>query len=428
MIKQNNKGFSHVETLIVFLVVVIIGAIGFSVYKRSSGNGNEFKLANAEGCPVTARLVERRAEHYRINKATWIRDQGANYLWVLKIGGFSERPKDINNPDNRGLRNHDLRLLQRQEMASMFGFGGTAGGATWNEICKGEQRCGDPTSSNWSDDARVRSCRTAELNKSLPKYMQGMKTIYTDNKGVKLKACRDSKNPARPVRFAVYDIYTKAKQVAQSRSNGNVTDADIAHAQNELYNYSSPDGSLPSEANENFIAYLALNSGKSRLIWSGRSKIASIQRIRSNSGVSWFTGKREPKGQKETLYFYNKIEGYDKKANGGETNPIVKFRIQYRSNGQLVTKMVTTRFKTLSTCGKKMFPATYFEEAVQQGWDSAESPIKIGSYGDTPNPYINRASSPTENYSTGNSSSSSSSSNVFGGSPSTNTGRGSGGR
>lgn len=425
MTKSNNKGFSHVETLIVFLVVVIIGAIGFSVYKRSTGN--DFKLANAEGCPVTAQTVGARARHWRINKATWIRDQGSNYLWVLKIGGSSERPKDINNSANRLLKDHDLRLLQRSEMASMFGFGGTAGGATWDEICKSEQRCGDPTSSNWGDDARVRSCRTAELNKSLPKYMKGMKTIYTDNKGVKLKACRDSKNPAKPVRFAVYDIYTKARQVAQSRSNGEVTDSDIARAQNQLYNYSSPDGSRPSEANENFVGYLALNSGKSRLVWSGRSKIASIQRIRSNSGVSWYTGKREPKGQTETLYFYNKIEGYDKKANGGETNPIVKFRIQYRSNGELVTKMVTTRFKKLSSCGKKMFPATYFEEAVQQGWDSAESPIKIGSYGDTSNPYLDRTSS-TENNGSGYSSGSSSSGNIFGGTTSTNGGRGYGGR
>jgi len=426
MIQQNNKGFSHIETFLVLLVIVVIGAIGFSVYKRSSGN--EFKLANAAGCPQTSRLAINRAEHWRVNKQVWIRDQGSSYLWVLKIGGSSERPKDINNSENRLLKDHDLRLLQRAEMTSMFGFGGTAGGATWDEICKSEQRCGDPTTSNWGDDARIRSCRTAELNKSLPKYMKGMKTIYTDNKGVKLKACRDSKNPARPVRFAVYDIYTKARQVAQSRSNGTVTDSDIARAQGELYNYSSPDGSRPSEANENFVGYLALNSGKTRLVWSGRSKVASIQRIRSNSGVSWYTGKREPKGQKETLYFYNKIEGYDKKANGGETNPIVKFRIQYRSNGQLVTKLVTTRFKKLSTCGKKMFPATYFEEAVQQGWDSSSGTIKTGPYGDTSNPYLDRASSSNENYGTGSSSGSSSSGNIFGGTPSTNGGRGYGGR
>jgi hypothetical protein len=420
----NNKGFSHVETFIVLLVIIVIGAIGFSVYKRSSDN--KFKLANAAGCPVASRMVGARAEHWRVNREVWVRDQGSSYLWVLKIGGSSERPKDINNSMNRMLKDHDLRLLQRAEMSSMFGFGGTAGGATWDEICKSEQRCGDPQTSNWGDDARVRGCRTAELNKSLPKYMSGMKTIYNDKKGVKLKACRDSKNPAKPVRFAVYDIYTKARQVAASRAGGTPTDSQIASAQGELYNYSSPDGNLPSVANENFVGYLELNSGKTRLVWSGRSKIASIQRIRSNQGVSWYTGQRQPKGQKETLYFYNKIEGYDKKANGGETNPKVKFRIKYRSNGQLVSKTVTLRFKTLSTCGKNMFPATYFEEAVKSGWERPESPIKTGPYGDTPNPYLDRASSSTENYTTSSTSGSSSSSNVFGGS--TNTGRGYGGR
>lgn len=387
MTKQNNKGFSHVEFVVVIIVVALIAGIGFTVYKRSGDNGYLNK-AQAAACPVTANMVGARAKHWRINKDIFVKEQGANYLWTRKIGGFSERPKDINNSENRSLKNHDLRLLQREEMSSMFGRGGTAGGATWDEICKSEQKCGDPQSSNWGDDVKVRKCRTAELNKSLPKYMKGMKTIYTDNKGVKLKACRDSNNPARPIRFGVYDIYTKAKQVAQSRSGGSASDSEIARAQGELYNYSNPEGNRPTDANENFVGYLALNSGNSRLVWSGRSKIASIQRIRSNSGISYYTGGREPRGQKETLYFYNKIEGYSKKANKNETNPIVKFRIKYRSNGQLVTKSVTTKFKKLSTCGKKMFPATYFEEAVQAGWERAESPIKTGPYGDTSNPYL----------------------------------------
>lgn len=391
MTQQNNKGFSHIETFLLLFVIVVIGAIGFSVYKRSSGN--EFKLANAAGCPVAAQTVGARARHWRINKEVWIRDQGSSYLWVLKIGGSSERNKDINNSQNRMLKNHDLRLLQREEMSSMFGFGGTAGGATWDEICKSEQQCGDPTTSNWGDDVKVRNCRTAYLNKTLPKYLKGMKTIYTDNKGVKLKACRDSNNPARPVRFAVYDIYTRAKQVAQSRSNGAVTDSDIARAQNELYNYGNPSRTTASETYESFVGHLQLNSGKTRKVWDGRSKVASIQRIRSNSGVSWYTGRREPKGQKETLYFYNKIEGYDKAANGGSTDPIVKFRLKYSSNGAEVKKIVTTRFKKLSVCGKKMFPATYYEEAVQQGWESSSGTIKTGPYGDTSNPYADRTSS-----------------------------------
>ncbi len=424
--KQNNKGFSHIETFLVLVVLIAVVAVGFSVYNRSSSN----KLAEAEGCPIATRTVAVRADHWRINRATWVREQGSNYVWVLKIGGYSERPKDINNSENRKLKDHDLRLLQRNEMASMFGFGGTAGGATWDEICKSEQKCGDPQTSNWGDDARIRSCRTAELNKSLAtKYMKGMKTIYTDNKGVNLKACRDSNDPAKPVRFAVYDTYTKARQLAQSRAGGTPTDSQIASAQAELYNYSSPDDNRPSEANENFVGNLSLNPGRSRLVWSGRSKIASIQRIRSNSNISWYTGQRQPKGQKETLVFYNKIEGYAKSSNGGETNPIVNFRIKYRSSGQLVTKSATIRFKKLSTCGKKMFPATYFEEAVQQGWERAESPIKTGPYGKTPNPYLNNTSSPEASSSnnSGSGSTNGSSGGVFGGG-STNTGRGYGGR
>lgn len=389
--KHNERGFSHIESFLVLLVIVVIGAIGFSVYKRSSDN--TYKLANAAGCPQTSRLVNNRAEHWRINKQTWVRDQGSNYVWVLKIGGSSERNKDINNSQNRKLKNHDLRLLQRQEMSSMFGLGGTAGGATWNEICKSEQQCGDPTTSNWGDHAKVRSCRTAYLNKTLPKYMKGMKTIYTDNKGVRLKACKDSTNPARPVRFAVYDIYTRAKQVARSRSNGTVTGSDIARAQNELYNYSNPSRNTATETYESFVGHLQLNSGRSRKVWDGKSKVASIQRIRTSAGVSWYTGSRDPKNLTETLYFYNKIEGYDKAANGGSTDPIVKFRLKYSSNGTEVKKIVTTRFKKLSVCGKKMFPATYFEEAVQQGWDSSSGTIKTGPYGDTANPYADRTSS-----------------------------------
>ncbi len=391
MTKQNNNGFSHIETFLVLLVVVVISAVGFSVYKRSSDN--KFKLANAEGCPVTSQMMKGRAKHWKVNKEVWKRDQGSNYMWVLKIGGSSERVKDINNSQNRMLKNHDLRLLQRSEMSSMFGFGGTAGGATWDEICKSEQQCGDPSTSNWGDDVKVRTCRTAYLNKTLPKYMKGMKTIYTDNKGVKLKACRDSTNPAKPIRFAVYDIYTKAKQVARNRSNGTITGNDIARAQNELYNYSNPSRNTSTETYESFVGHLQLNSGKSRKVWDGRSKVASIQRIRSNSGVSWYTGSRDPKNLTETLYFYNKIEGYNKAANGGSTDPIVKFRLKYSSNGTEVKKIVTTRFKKLSTCGKNMFPATYFEEAVKSGWEKSESPIKTGPYGDTSNPYADRTSS-----------------------------------
>lgn len=414
MTKQNNKGFSHIETFLVLLVIVVIGAVGFSVHKRSTGS----KFANAEGCPVAAGNQSARSRHYSVNKQVFIKDNGSEFLWVWKNGGASEDP-DATKPEQRNnLRKQDLRILYTSGDSSSLGW---IGAASWRDRCNIERKCGaEATSDSWMGPT-VRYCEVAERNKQVAKHMPGMKKIYSDNKTFTVKACRDSSNPAKPIRFAVFDNYTRAKKIVENYEKNNsikfkaaaiasgytperwrrMTVYDplgsdkeraVAIVQSYLYGFDRVDSNV-YDVNEAFVANLVLNPGKTRPIWSGPTKSASIQRIRSRGGVTAYTLRQPRNNVNETIVTYAKIEGYAKKANGGETNPIVKFTNRYirrtptlqhwtdwlgthplnpnnNDEGELVTKTIKTRFKSLSKCGSKMFPANYYEEAKIEGWDS----------------------------------------------------------
>lgn len=425
MTKQNNKGFSHVEFVVVIIVVALIAGIGFTVYKRSSNN-DYFNSAIAEGCPLTAQYAPKRQEHYLKNKATFLKNNGKSLYWYWKTGAQgSEKPDDIAN--GKTLKQMDLRLVKRYQVHPYLDE------ATLKERCEIEKKCGGHVDGGWYGEGnKIKYCMDVQRQKRLAKNLPGMKNIYSDGKGVTIKACRDSKtNPAKPIRFAVFDTYIKAKQIvaAYEKSHGikfgakpapegftperwkKITFYDhsgsdpgsyrnhaIQMVQKYLYNYRYPYQRTFSDTDP-FIAELLFDSGKSRNIWSGKTNIASRQRIKSGNGLAWGV-KRMPVGSSSTIYHYNKIEGYYKKENGNSNNPIVMFKLRYQtktpklthytdwtgtrmlnpnlpspynptnSGGKFVTKKIKTRFKNLSVCGSKMFPATFYEMAKREGWDS----------------------------------------------------------
>ncbi len=416
MNRQDNKGFSHIELLVVVLVTALIAGIGFTVYKRSTKD-SYFSKAEAAGCPYASQYAIQRQKHYEKNKEVFLKENGAGLFWVWKLGGSTEKPDDINN--NKKLKDMDLRLLALESNHPYRDE------ATLKEMCDIEKICKSQPTSDWGDSFKVKYCEAEQRQKRLSKNLPGMKKIYSDGKGVTVKACRDSKtNPGKPIRFAVFDTYVQAKQIVSAYekkhnikfkaaprpegftperwkkitvydngyyNSGSDRNRAISEVQKVLYNYSySSEGNNKST----WTGQLLLNPGRSREIWSGKTNIASHQRINGMENV--VDAKRMPVGTDSTIIFYNKIEKYFKKNNGNSNNPIVMFRLRYQtrkvplshetnwtgthpiinpnqndeSSVRYVTRTVKTRFNNLSVCGKKMFPATYYEMAKREGWDS----------------------------------------------------------
>ena len=418
MTKQNNKGFSHIEAFFILLIVVVIGAVGFSVYKRSSNGANEefIKSAEAQGCPIAAQTSVKAQEFYKKNKATFMKDYGSKYLWVWKLGlPYPENAPYAKNADDWDKA--DMSTLNRSE-SNMYRR------STFKFDCAIEKKCGTEATSDYDNQNRVRWCVGKERIKTQPASFKGMKTVANDGKGMKVKACRVSSDPKKQIRFGVFDTYTEAKKIVENyeKKNGikfkaaaipsgftperwkkmtvydkGGTDKEraIAEVQKQLYAVGyKEDGDTWYDTLSTQV-YLKANKGIKRKYYGGKTDSVSLQQVRTNESVMWMGGVylRTPlNGASETIFNYNKIEGYHKSANKGEKNPLVWFKISYWrtvpemdhwtdwmgthpnfKTGINSTKRVfkaETRFNKLAKCSNTMYPTSLYELAKKEGWDS----------------------------------------------------------
>ncbi len=413
---QSNKqqGFAHVEIILLLIVFAIVGVVGFTVFKRSGGFSNISSEAESGGCPVAVQTSQKTEEYYRKNKATFMKDYGSKYLWAWKLMAYPENAPYAKNAADWDRA--DMSTLNRTE-SNMFRR------STFKFDCAIEKKCGAEARADWDNQNKVRWCVGKERVKAQPASVNSMKTVGDDKKGMRVKACRVSNDPNQQIRFGIFDTYAEAKRLVENYEKkkgikfqaapmpdgftaerwkkmtvydkgGTDKERAIAEVQKRLYDVTyKTDGSawydtLPTHA------YLKLNKGLKRKYYGGKTNSASLQQVRTAESVVWMGGTylRTPlEGASETIFHYNKIEGYHKSANKGEKNPIVHFSVTYWqaipnisrttdwmgthaviTDGSNSTKKVfgaETRFNKLAKCSNTMYPTSLYELAKKEGWE-----------------------------------------------------------
>ncbi len=277
-INNKNSGFSVVELLIVFVVVGLIGGIGFFVYQRSNSQQSN-KAAEAES----------RAARKSTAVGTG-RESGTEGLIISD--GAADQPTSAQ--------------LQ-----------------AWNKKCQ---------------DEFIERNRKGQANTGTKNCLDPLKdAFYKKNKykyapimtaaGITLKACRVSNDPQKPVKVKTFIDWTAAKAhikeqerkygVAAITLPGGVVNREVTTLNYWLERYA-----------QTITASLYYDQGKFRPIknGSGNTKHASKE-MYYITGNKHTPGRRNPTRESNVSIWTAQFSGYYGQYNGNNKNPTARFSI-----------------------------------------------------------------------------------------------------